>query len=169
MMMTRGIYPLIILSLALAAGQARAEDPQKIGVFKDWEAYSYMAEDSKVCFAFSKPKTSKSSKKADRGEIRLIVTNYPGRQVKGQISTVLGYAAKSDSQGKLKVDDKVFALFAKDGSVWSAAEDAAIVAAMKTGKALELTATSKKDTETTDSYSLAGIAAAMEAIDKACK
>lgn len=167
--MTRGSFPLVLISLSLLAGPAHADDPARIGTFKDWEAYSYVADKAKVCFAFAKPKKSTASKKADRGEIRFIVTNAPGNKVKGQVSMVLGYSAKPDSTASLAVDDKSFTLYPKGDTAWADSDDAAIITAMKAGKALVVKATSKKDTETTDTYSLAGISAALDAIDKACK
>ncbi|MFO1032569.1 MAG: invasion associated locus B family protein [Hyphomicrobiales bacterium] len=169
MMMIRGAFPLLLLSLSLLAGPALADDPEKIGSFKDWEAYSYKADDSKVCFAFATPKKSEASRKADRGEIRFIVTNYPGRKVKGQISTVLGFTAKDGSGAALSIDDKAFTLYPKGDTAWAGTDDAEIISAMKSGKGMVLKATSKKGTETTDTYSLAGISAALDAIDKACK
>jgi hypothetical protein len=151
------------------AGAAHAEDPVKLGTFKDWQAYTYTAPDSKVCFAFSEPKKSEASKKAKRDAIRFIVTNYPGRKVKGQISTIIGYPFKEGSSVKLAIDDKAFNLFPVGDTAWAGDEDSAIVAAMKEGTTLKVSGTSWKGTETTDNYSLSGISAAIEEIDKACK
>ena len=54
-------------------------------------------------------------------------------------------------------------------TAWAEKDDADIVAAMKDGKTLKVSGTSWKGTETTDSYSLAGISAAIDEIDSACK
>ncbi len=166
--MLRGVY-LSLLILFGAAMAAQAEDPKEIGTFKDWQAYAYNAPDSKVCFAFSEPKKSESSRKAKRDAIRFIVTNYPGRKVKGQISTIIGYPFKEGSDVKLEIDDKSFTLYPVGDTAWAGDEDAAIIEAMKEGTALTVTGISWKGTETTDSYSLSGISAAIDEIDGACK
>ena len=167
----RGIFPLFCLSLGLAtAAFAQTGDgPQKLGEFKDWQAFTYKAPDSKVCFAFSEPKKSASSRDAKRGPIRFIVTNYPGRKVKGQISTIIGYPFKEGTTVKLSIEDKAFTLYPVGDTAWAEKDDADIVAAMKDGKSLTVAGTSWKGTQTTDSYSLAGISAAIDEIDSACK
>ena len=160
---------LLSLAVVFTAATVRADEPTKLGTFKDWQAYTYKAPDSKVCIAFSEPKKSESSREAKRGPIRFIVTNYPGRKVKGQISTVIGYPFKEGAGVKLVIDDKEFTLFSVGDTAWANEEDAAIVEAMKAGTTLKISATSWKGTETTDSYSLAGISAAIDEIDSACK
>jgi Invasion associated locus B (IalB) protein len=168
-MMMRGIFTSILISaLALGGTAAMAEDPTKLGAFKDWEAYTYKAPDSKVCFAFSSPKKSEPAK-AKRDAIRFIVTNYPGRKVKGEISTVIGYPFKEGSPVKLTIDEKSFDLFPVGDTAWAGETDAEIVAAMKKGTSLKVSGTSWKGTVTTDSYSLAGISAAIDEINGSCK
>jgi invasion protein IalB len=170
-MMMRGIFPVVLISLGFAgAAQAQtADEPKKLGGFKDWQAFTYKAPDSKVCFAFSEPKKSQSTREAKRDPIRFIVTNYPGRKVKGQISTIIGYPFKKGSTVKLSIDDKEFTLYPVGDMAWAEKDDADIVAAMKDGTSLTVAGTSWKGTQTTDSYSLAGISAAIDEIDGACK
>ena len=92
MMMIRGAFPLLLLSLSLLAGPALADDPEKIGSFKDWEAYSYKADDSKVCFAFAKPKKSEASRKA-AGAIWLDILQSPAR--KNHFTTLEGWSTRA--------------------------------------------------------------------------
>ena len=167
----RGVFTALLILLAgTGTGLAQtADQPKKLGSFKDWQAFTYKAPDSKVCFAFSEPKSSKSSREAKRGPIRFIVTNYPGRKVQGQISTIIGYPFKDGTTVKLTIDDKTFTLFPVGDTAWAEKDDADIVAAMKDGTSLKVAGISWKGTETTDSYSLAGISAAIDEIDSACK
>ncbi len=155
--------------LASPATAQSADEPKKLGSFKDWQAFTYKAPDSKVCFAFSEPKKSEANREAKRGPIRFIVTNYPSRKVKGQVSTIIGYPFKEGAPVKLTIDEQDFTLYPVGDTAWAEKEDAEIVAAMKKGKTLKIAATSWKGTETTDNYSLAGISAAIDEIDSACK
>ena len=159
-----------LATLALAS-VAQAEEPTSLGKFEAWEAFTYTAPDSKVCYVFSAPSTSESAKKVRRSAIYFMVSHWPGRKVKGQISTIIGYPFKEASDVKLSVDEKAFNLYPVDDMAWAdkSETDKLIVAAMKAGKAMTVTGVSARGTETTDSYSLAGLKAALGKIDSACK
>ncbi len=66
------------------------------------------------------------------------MTNYPGRKVKGQISTIIGYPFKEGSTVKLSIDDKDFTLYPVGDTAWAEKDDADIVAAMKDGTSLKV-------------------------------
>lgn len=159
----------LVISTALA-GPAMAEDPELLGEFGAWNAYAYKAKDTKVCYVSSRPKASEP-KNAKRDPAFMLVTHMPGRKVRGEISTIIGYPFKKDSTAKLEIDEASFELFTNADGAWAdtTATEKKIVAAMKDGQVLKITGTSWRGTETTDTYSLDGITAALTAIDKACK
>ena len=68
------------------------------------------------------------------------------------------------------IDGRNFVLFTKGNSAWveNAAEEPALVEAMKGGKAMSVKAISRRGTETNYTYSLAGITAALNQIET-CK
>ena len=158
--------------LALAAGQARADDPVSLGTFEDWEAFTYRADGAPVCYVYSVPKKTESEKKiAKRDPVYFLVTNWPGRKIKGQVSTIIGYPFKESAPVSALVDEAGFDLYSNGDTAWAAAPEteAAIVKAMKTGQSLSVVGTSWKGTTTTDSYSLAGFSKAIDKIDASCK
>jgi len=158
-------------SMALA-GAARAEDPVSLGQFDDWEAFTYRAEGAPVCYVFSAPKKIESDKKiAKRDEVYFMVTHVPGRKVKGQISTIIGYPFKEASIVVLKVDGVPFDLYTIGDAAWAATADIeqGIVKVMKASKSFTLTGISWKGTQTTDTYSLTGFNKALDKIDASCK
>jgi Invasion associated locus B (IalB) protein len=174
MMILKSKISALIATVALGAwftGQALAADPELLGSYDDWSAYTYKAADTKVCYAVSSPKSSESKKKVKRDPIFFLVTHMPGRKIRGEVSTIIGYPFKESTLVKLVVDDAEFELFTNGDGAWAdaPAKEKQIVTAMKSGKALKVTGTSWKGTETTDTYSLAGISAAMDKIDSACK
>ena len=143
-----------------------------MGTFDDWEAYSYKSNGAPVCYVYSVPKKTESDKKiSKRDPVSFLVTNFVGRKIKGQVSTIIGYPFKESSTVSLKVDDKAFELYTNGDTAWAAAveTEAQIVKALKTGKSLTISGTSWKGTVTTDTYSLAGVAKALDKIDTACK
>ena len=72
---------------------------------------------------------------------------------------------------KEMINDSKFELYPVDNMAWTDKPETekAIVNAMKTGSAMTIIGVSKRGTETTDTYSLSGIKAALAKIDAACK
>jgi hypothetical protein len=157
--------------LVVLSGIAQADtEPKQIGVFDDWLAYSYDAADSKVCYISSTPKASEP-KNAKRDPAFFLVTHMPGRKppVKGEVSTIIGYPFKEGQIVKLSIDEQNYEMFSKGDTAWvDTGSDKKVVAAMKAGKSLKIEGTSWRGTRTVDTYSLIGISAALDAIDKAC-
>lgn len=169
----RIVVALLALALAgCACGKAKAAsgEPDFLGGFGDWAAYTYKAADSQVCYISSKP-TGQEPAKAKRDPAFLIVTHMPGRKVRGEISTIIGYAFKQDSTVELKIGEEAFTLFTNGDGAWADKPETEqkIVAAMRSGKDLTITGTSWRGTVTVDTYSLNGVTAALTKIDEACK
>jgi hypothetical protein len=175
--MIHGLFShfLVFSSLVLLPATAMAQapgNPTSLGASGDWEAFTYEAEGSKVCYVYSQPKKSEASKKtAGRGPIYFMVTHWPGKKVKAQPSTFIGYTFKEGTDVKLTIDTRDFILYPVDNMAWTdkVETERAILTAMKSGKTMSVSGTSSKGTLTKDSYSLSGISAAMDTIDGACK
>lgn len=162
------------LNLALAlvtvfAGAASAQSPTRIQQFNAWGAYSYQAGAGKVCYVLSVPK-EKSPANVDHGDIFFLVSQRPGQNISYEPQAMMGYALQESSKVTVTIDDKNFVMFTKGNSAWveNAAEEPALVAAMKSGKAMSVAAKSRKGTPTNYSYSLSGISAALKQIET-CK
>ena len=149
-----GVASSLVLAASLLtfATPAMAEDPTSLGKFEAWEAFTYKAEDSKVCYVFASPSKSEQSKKVTRDPAYLMITHWPGRKIKGQISTMIGYRFKENSTVKMAVGDSKFELYPIDNMAWTDKPETekAIVNAMKTGSAMTVFGVSKRGTETTD-------------------
>ena len=165
-----GAVAVLIMGLGTGTAIAQSNDPEVLGEFGDWMAYAYKAADTKVCYISSRPKASEP-KSVKRDPAFFLVTHMPGRKVKGEISTIIGYPFKKDSMAKLAIDAEAFDLFTNADGAWadSSATEKKIVAAMKTGKLLTVAGTSWRGTDTVDSYALEGISEALAKIDDACK
>lgn len=161
---------LLLTSCTCGRAQAQSADPSLLGEFNDWAAYTYKASDTKVCYISSRPKATEP-KAAKRDPAFFLVTHMPGRKVKGEVSTIIGYAFKKDSTAELKIDDTAFQLFTNADGAWAdtTATEKKIVAAMKNGKSLSVKGTSWRGTDTLDTYSLDGVSGALAKIDEACK
>ncbi len=167
----------IVVALAqtsLAADQGR----KRIGVFKDWQAYTLTTGDNTVCYAISVPKDMSPKTvvrkgkrvKISRGEVYVTVTDRPATETANEVNVVIGYTFQKNSQVSYTIDGHRHKLFTMDDGAWAydSKSDNAIVQAMQRGKTLVVTGTSGHGTTTKDTYSLAGFTAAHNAIDKAC-
>ena len=66
------------------ATAARAAEPVPLGTFSDWRAYKLDNGANTICYALSQPKDTEP-KNVRRGEIYVMVSNWPGRKVKGEV------------------------------------------------------------------------------------
>jgi Invasion associated locus B (IalB) protein len=168
-MQVRGLLAIVALLVTWgAADGAYAQEPQSIGVFNSWVAYTYQAGGEKICYIGSQP-TKDEGAYTDRGDIWALVTHRsPG--LKGVVSIVMGYNFKEDSDATIKIGSKTFSLFTQGDTAWTkkAEDDQALITAMKAGAAMEVRGVSWRGTDTKDTYSLSGFTKAYEAITTAC-
>jgi Invasion associated locus B (IalB) protein len=171
-MRMKTLYAAAALSTALPfalAGAAFAQSPSQIGKFQAWGAYSYVAGGGKVCYVLTVPATKKPDA-VDHGDNFFLVSQKPGQNVSFEPQFMAGYELKANTKVTLTIDARSFTLFTSGKSAWmeNAAEEPQLIAAMKTGKAMSVAATSKRGTATNYTYSLKGISKALDAI-KVCK
>jgi invasion protein IalB len=162
----------VALALALtfvSAGLASAQTPTRIQQFKAWGAYSYKSGNSTVCYVLSVP-TTKEPTNVDHGDIFFIVSQRPGQNISYEPQAMVGYSLQANSKVTVTIDGKNFTMFTKDKAAWveNAAEEPALVAAMKGGSSMSVSAVSGRGTKTNYAYSLAGISAALKQIET-CK
>ena len=148
--------------------------PKSLGVFQGWTAAEITPKDGKVCYAVARPAKS-DGKYAKRGEVLLVVTHRPAAKSQDVVTFQAGYPLKEGTKISLAVDaKKTFELVARPDvdpeSAWAADDktDKAITAALKSGKSVTVRGASARNTETTDTFALAGFNQAYGAIGKAC-
>lgn len=144
--------------------------PTRIQQFDAWGAYSYQSGAGKVCYVLSVPTTKMPATGIDHGDNFFIVSQRPGQNISYEPQAMMGYPLKDNSKVDVIIDNKTFVLFTKDKAAWveNAAQEPALVAALKSGHSLKVTATSKRGTPTTYTYSLKGVTAALKQIEN-CK
>ncbi len=143
--------------------------PTRIQQFQAWGAYSYKSGASTVCYVLSVP-TEKKPAGIDHGDNFFIVSQRPGQNISYEPQAMMGYTVKENSKIDVVIDNKTFVMFTKDKAGWveNAAQEPALVAAMKGGHSMTVNATSRKGTATSYSYSLSGISAALKQVE-GCK
>ena len=165
-----GVFTLVIAT-NFAAASAFAE-PLQMLIEKDWGAYRYDNDGSRICFVSSVPTKSKGTYDPDnRGDIRIFVSHGPGKAERDVVQVIAGYRYKAQSDVTLSIDGKTFKLFTLEDRAYAESEedDRRIVVQMKRGNKMTIIGTSSRGTKTTDTYSLAGFTKTKAVIDKTCK
>ena len=153
-------------AVAASTVMASAQTPNRIGQFNDWSAISYQGENGKVCYAVSVP-TSNAPSSVNHGDNFFVVTQRRGSNVTYEPQFIAGYTLQESSKVTVNIDGKDFSFFSKANTAWTenAAEDPAIVAAMRAGSNMSIKAVSRRGTNTSYEYSLSGVTAALNAIE----
>ena len=161
---------------ASAQTQTKKPDPTEqavlLGQFGDWGAYKATPGGKKVCFALSKP-TSGATEPAGRKRdpSYAFVSTRPSEKVKNEVSVIVGYPQKPGFDAAATVGSAHYVMYTLNDGAWvkNAAEEAQMVDAMRKGSDLVIRSESALGTKTTDTYSLKGMAQALEKVAEECK
>ncbi len=164
----------VFTAMVPAAAAGKTDKPTVLGTVKSWTAYTRTTPDGKVCYALSKP-VSSDPQKIKRDPVYVLINDWPARKVKGEIQVVPGYpyrdgAPVTATVGKLSVD-----FFSKNegnsGSAWvkDPADEGKLLDAMRKGSKLVVSGTSKRGSNTKDTYSLSGLGGALDKMRQVCK
>ncbi|AWL92817.1 MULTISPECIES: invasion associated locus B family protein [Bradyrhizobium] len=151
---------------------AGGAEPTLIGQFGTWGAYSATPNGKKVCFALAKPSSSKTNPpNRPRDPAYAFVSTRPAEKVNNEVSVMIGYALKPGSESSVEVGGAAFAMYTQGDGLWikNAAEEERMVEAMRKSAELVVKGVSAKGTETTDTFSLKGLAQALDKIAQDCR
>lgn len=159
-----------------AGGAAVAQSPtagaQLLGQFGDWGAYSASPGGKKVCFALAKPTSSETSPpNRPRDPAWLFVSTRPSEKVKEEVSVVIGYPFKANSDAVVEIGSTNFAMYTQNDGAWvkNAAEEARLIEAMRKGADVTVRGESGRGTKTTDVFSLKGVSQALDRAAQECR
>jgi hypothetical protein len=158
--------------MAPPAAVAGGAEPTLIGQFGTWGAYSAAPNGKKVCFALAKPSSSKTNPpNRPRDPAYAFVSTRPAEKVNNEVSVMIGYALKPGSESSVEVGGAAFAMYSQGDGLWikNAAEEERMVEAMRKSADLVVKGVSAKGTETTDTFSLKGLAQALDRISQDCR
>jgi hypothetical protein len=162
----------LIASFAVSAGTAPslAQQMTQLGVFKNWVAWKGTDANGEMCYISAAPKASEPEG-ARRSAIHFLVIHRKGLGTKNEVQTLVGYPFNTaNSNASATVDGKTYPMVTEGEAAWLAStkDEPGFVEALKAGTTLVVKGTSQRGTNTTDTYDLGGVTAAMAEIDKAC-
>ncbi len=155
--------------VAAASGGA---EPTLLGQFGTWGAYAATPNGKKVCFALAKPSSSKTNPpNRPRDPAYAFVSTRPAEKVNNEVSIMIGYALKPGSESTLEVGGASYAMYTQGDGLWikNAAEEERMVDAMRKSADAVVKGVSAKGTETTDTFSLKGLAQALDRLAQDCR
>ena len=164
-------YFLVLGGLLISAAAQAANQPQLLGEYGDWTAWTYNDRGNVICFMASSPKKDEG-KYTKRGDIYTVVTHRPSEKSFDEVSFVAGYVYNQKAPLVVKIGNETFRnTFTEGDKGWMVnnAEDQKLVTAMKRGERMIVDGQSSRGTATKDTYSLKGFTSAYQAISAKCK
>jgi hypothetical protein len=155
-----------------AVTSANGAEPTLIGQFGSWGAYTATPNGKKVCFALAKPSSSKTNPpNRPRDPAYAFVSTRPAEKVVNEVSVMIGYQLKPGSESTLEVGGAHYAMYTQGDGLWikNAAEEERMVDAMRKAPDVVVKGVSAKGTETSDTFSLKGLAQALDRLAQDCR
>ena len=160
---------LIIAGTVWLAASAAAQTT--LGKFEHWAAYVSKDSEGRTCLAAAEPiKSAYSQPIKGRDPVVFMVARFPGNDPQNEPSLTIGYEFAENAKAKVGIDGEAeFTMFTEHDLAWvTDNRDDALVDAMRKGTVMVVEGQSKRGTVSKDTYSLAGVTAAVAAITKAC-
>lgn len=156
----------------LAKPATSGSEPRLVGQYGAWGAYAATQNGKSVCFVLAKPTKSQTNPPGrSRDPAYLFISTRPAERVRNEVSAMMGYPLKASSDVTFEVGNAHFAMYTQGDGAWikNAAEEPALVEALRKGADVTVKGISTRGTETTDVYSLKGISQALDRVAQDCK
>lgn len=158
----------VLAALLLLALSSRADARDALGVFGAWGAFR----DSRPvrCFAVAEPAYALRSEGKAAWRSFASVATWPKRGVRNQLHFRLAKPRGPGTPLQLNIDGARFDLVSAGVDAWAAdaRADAAIVAAMRSGRRLLIVGRARDGSRIEENYALDGAATAIDAATLAC-
>jgi invasion protein IalB len=167
-MMTRILFAAALL--AASAASAAAQSPTSLGKFSDWSAWSYPGAKGKVCYIHATP-SALQPEDLNHGDVSFFIRISPAENIQQEANFVVGYPFKEESRVTVDIDGQTFTMFTQGDSAWllDAGEEEKLLSAMRAGKRMKVTGTSRRGNETNYTISLSGVTDASKKIQAECQ
>lgn len=158
-------------SIVVAQAGQNAQ-PNLLGQFGDWGAYVSNNGGRKICYTLGKPASAQTvPPNRPRDPIYMFISTRPAENVRNEVSVILGYPHKPDTDATIEVGSAKFAMYTQNDGAWikNAAEEPRLIDAMRKGSEVIVRGTSSRGTQTIDRYSLKGISQALDRVSQECR
>jgi len=164
--------PAPAAAAAPAAPTIGGVQPTLLGTYGDWGAYTASPNGKKLCFALAKPgKMETVPANRPRDPAYFFISSRPTEKVKDEVSIIIGYGFKPNSDATIELGGATYAMYTQGDGAWikNAAEEPRLVDAMRKGGDVVIKGVSARGTATADTYSLKGLAQALDKVGEECQ
>ena len=160
---------LVGLLVGTETSLAAETTPKAIATYRDWNVFQLQDGDETVCFAVSEPK-DKSPKNVRHGDVFFLISTWKSGAAQDQPSFMAGYALKERSKPSIRIGSDKFAMYASENEAFieKKEDEERLIAAMRRGSRMLISATSARGTATSYEVSLLGVSAALDRVEKGC-
>jgi len=154
----------------LAAVPAAAQEPKPVAAFKDWSVFVREAGGDTICYAATDAKQM-APQTVTHGGVFFMVATWKSGAAREQPSLMVGYNLKDSPPPTLQIGARKWEMYVSENEAFIEAADAeaSLIAAMKNGADMRVSATSARGTATSYVISLNGVTAALARAAAACK
>jgi hypothetical protein len=156
---------------ALVSAYPTSADAQTrtIKKFGDWRVLTHDGPEGRICFAIAAPKTSEPPAAAPGAHF--YVSAWPKEGVRAEISVKTSVLLKPNAPASIAIGQNFYKLFSMGDRafVMDATDELKVLDAMKKGSSITVIAQSEQGVVSKDTYSLAGIAQALQSVSGGCK
>ncbi len=153
-----------VLLVAEASAQTRTYK-----TFGPWRVLLHDGGGSQICFAIAQPRSSEPPAAAESAY--LYVSAWPKEGVRAEVSVKTTAPIKPGAPASIAIDQAVFKLFSRGDRAYviDATDELKLVEAMKRSSSVVVLAQSERGVISKDTYSLAGITQALQAVSGGCR
>lgn len=151
------------------AGAASAQEPAFQGEHNDWRVFTRGEGEERVCYATSRPTDSRPGS-VDHGDVYFLVSTWASGAAEEQPSFLAGYALQPDHAPVVRVGSSRYQMYVsqQEGFVEELRDEQRLVDAMRRGYTMRVEAMSTRGTATAYEFSLSGVTAALEQVERLC-
>ena len=168
----KGVAPKQAPAAPAPAAAPGGAQPALLGQYADWGAYAATSGGAKVCYALATPASTRTTPpNRPRDPVYLFISTRPAENVRNEVSVIIGYPLKPDSEVNVEIGANKFVMYTKADGAWvgNAAEEARMVETMRKSADIVVSGTSARGTQSSDRYSLKGLSQALDRVAKECK
>ena len=161
---------LTTAATALVSFSVAAAAPERVATYRDWFVFVNDTSEGRVCYAVTDPQ-EKSPRTARHGEVYMMIATWANGAADEQPSFMAGYPLRDTPEPQVRIGADKWDLFASanEGFVETERDEERLVAAMRRGADMRLSAVSERGTATEYTFSLLGVSNALDRAARECR
>jgi Invasion associated locus B (IalB) protein len=140
--------------------------------FGDWSTIRLELKESRLCFAVTRarPASARGAAAPENGISHVHVATWPEAGVKAEVSVRAGTSLRLGAPAQLAISNEQFTLFTKQEGAFveNPIDELKLLEAMKRGSQMTFTAQTEAGNAVSETFSLAGLAAALAHVTQGC-